>query len=74
MQWQWFDSAWNTWSDYSRAQNWVIEEAWQQEKTSVNVDDVGWPCRWVINLVSLRQKPLEGDTLRCVRRVLVTHA
>ena len=73
LRWQWYDHDWGTWTDYAASQIQVIEAAWQLEKTSVNIDDDDWPDRWVVNLVSMTQSPLEGDTMRSVRRILITH-
>ena len=64
VQWQWFDDYWQTWSDYTLSQNQVIEQAWHDPETqTVNIDGKNWPSRWVINLVSLTQKPLDGGHL-----------
>ena len=67
------DSGWAWQVDYSRVQSGMLEAAWQADARSVEVDDSDSGNTWTVDFGRMLQINDWTETIRPVRRVIVTH-
>ena len=71
--WQVQINWWGTWCDYDKHLSDFIEQAWSNLQPTVRVGPTHNPDQWLIHFDRLIQQNEDTDTVRNIRRMLVTN-